>query len=97
MMTDRLQAVADELARVVQETPVPPGALPPKLAAAERLARMAGIDPLALARSMTADSLRSFPSLASADPARADAWLAYVRAVLAWVAGEADEPPAAPA
>lgn len=93
--TDRLDAVATEVARVIEATPLPPGTLPPAIETAARFARMAGLDLDATVRATAAGSLRSLASQASADPARADALAGWLAHLLAWVRDERDDPPPA--
>lgn len=93
--TDRMEALAGELARLVETQPLPPGSLPPMVATLERAARMLGLDLMTQARAMVAGSLRSLPSQASADPARADAVAAWLAHLLAWLTDQRDDPPPA--
>jgi hypothetical protein len=92
---DRLTAVTDELARVVEATPLPPGALDPTLATLVRAARIVGLDLEAVIRARAASSIRSLASQASADPERAEDVAAWASHLLAWLRDERDDPPPA--
>lgn len=90
---DRLAMVVDELARVIEATPLPLDQAPPAVAGLVKAAKIMRLDLDRVVRSMVADSTRSLPSLASADPARADAIAAWSAHLLAWLRDERDDPP----
>lgn len=92
---DRLAEVTTAVAQLIETAPLPPDALPPAAATLLALARVARLDVEALIRSTAATSLRSLPSQASADPARADELAAWGAHLLAWLRDERDDPPSA--
>lgn len=95
LRTDRLEAVTSELGRIIESTPLPPDALPAPAAGLMRVARMAGMDVEAMARTAISGSLASLSSRASADPARADELAAWFAHLVAWLRDERDDPPPA--
>jgi hypothetical protein len=92
---ERLAAVTDELARVVEATPLPPGTLDPTLDRVLGMARMVGLDLDSIIRARVSASIRSLPSLASADPERADRLADWLGHLFAWLRDERDDPPPA--
>lgn len=95
LRTDRLEAIAEQLAAAIESQPIDLAALPPAIAAAAKVARtFARVDLAEVARSTVTGSLRRLPEVARSDPERADRVTAWAVHALAWLAGQVDEPPA---
>lgn len=92
---DKLAQVTQELARLIDTTPLPAESLPPAAGSLMKAARMVGLDLDRLARSTLTGSLQSLQRRASEDPAKADELAAWLAHLIAWLRDEREDPPAA--
>lgn len=94
LRTDRLEAVAAQVAELVERTPLPLDGLPPPLPMLLTIGRSLGINPESTLRLTAGQWLRSSVAAASADPARADRIAAWLADLIAWLRDERTDPPA---
>lgn len=99
LRTDRLAALTGALADTIETTPPEAVwmALPDRLRAPVQLAcRLARVDLPGAVLTTASAFLRRLPDRMAADPAAADAWIAWAVHVLAWLDDQTDAPPPPP-
>lgn len=92
---DRLAEVTEALAATIETADVS-GLVPATLAPVVKIARMVGLDVIALLRREAATSVRRLTSDARSAPDRADAVAVWLVHVVAYLTGQTDEPPPRP-
>ena len=92
---DRLAEVTESLATAIEQADVS-GLVPRNLAPVVKVARMVGLDVIALLRAEAASSVRRLTLDARSAPARADAVATWLVHVVAYLTDQTDEPPPRP-